>query len=107
MLEESVNPVGQIEVLADGTIQVREQTLILRDGKPISNPIYHRYVLRPGDQLRVDHPRIAAISLAVWTPEVIAARKKTDADAVLAEQLALSRAQVQPDVAPAVNGNVL
>lgn len=78
MLTEQTNPVDRIEVLPDGSLQVREATVILRDGVPITSAAFNRYVLRPGDAAAGKDPRIVAIASAVWTPEVIAARQAAD-----------------------------
>jgi hypothetical protein len=71
MLEELVIPDDQIEVLRDGSLQVRVATLILRDGVPDDSyaPRYHRYVLHPGDDLEAQPSRVAAIAAAVWTEQ--------------------------------------
>ncbi len=75
MLEEFVVPNDQVEVRPDGTIQVREATVIVRDGVRDESfpPRYHRYVLAPGDDLTDRHPQIVAIAQSIWTDEVIAA----------------------------------
>ena len=74
-LEEKVIAADRIEILEDGSLQIREATIILRDGEP--DPTYpakyHRYVLHPGDDLSGRDARIAAVAEAAWTPEVIAA----------------------------------
>jgi hypothetical protein len=74
-LDEITLPADRIEVLADGTIQVREATVILRNGKrdPAIPPRYHRYVLHPGANLAGRDDRIAAVASAVWTGDVVAA----------------------------------
>ncbi len=64
----------RIEVLADGSLQVRDATAIHRDGArdPSFPPRYHRYVLHPGADLANAPARVAAIAAAVWTEEVVA-----------------------------------
>jgi hypothetical protein len=73
MLTEQTNPTDRIEVLPDGSLQIREATAVLRDGvvDPEFPPRYHRYVLHPGDDVSERDARIAAIAAAVWTDEVI------------------------------------
>lgn len=67
--------VDKLEVLADGTVQVREANEILRDGVVISKQ-YHRYVIHIGDA-NPDVSRLDADSLAIVnaarTPERLAA----------------------------------
>ena len=64
--------IGQIEVIANNCVQVRQDTIIKDDGVEISKT-YHRHVLAPGDNLDNQDPKVRAIAEAVWTPEVIAA----------------------------------
>lgn len=63
--------IDQIEVIRNGTIQVREATLVLRDGIEIAKT-YHRYCLYPGQDLAGQPAQVAAIATAAWTPEVVA-----------------------------------
>lgn len=77
MLIEATIPFDSVEVLADGTIQVREATVILRDsvrdeGFP---PRYRRYVLEPGADLAGMDERVTAIAASVWAPDIVAAAK--------------------------------
>lgn len=76
-LTEQIIPVDRIEVLQGGSIQVREATVILRDGvhDPSMPPRYHRYVLMPGDDLKDKDPQIVAVAKAVWTPAGIEKRE--------------------------------
>jgi hypothetical protein len=73
MLEERVFPAERVEVLEDGSIQVREATVIIREGvaDPSYPPRYHRYVLHPGDDLSGRDARITAVAAAAWTADVI------------------------------------
>lgn len=75
MLTEHVIAADSITVTNRGCIEVREATVILRDGErdPSFAPRYHRYVLNPGDDLSGKDPRIAAVAGAVWTEEIVAA----------------------------------
>lgn len=67
--------VDKLEVLADGSVQVREANQILRDGQVISQS-YHRYVIHIADALpdlsRLDAASIAVVT-AARTPERLAA----------------------------------
>ena len=62
----------KIEVLENGTIQVRCATRIDEDGTTLSSS-FHRHVLHPGQDLTDQDPKVVAIASAVHTPEVIAA----------------------------------
>ena len=64
--------IDKIEVLEQGTIQVRQITRVIEDGTELSAS-YHRWSLSPGDDLTGQEPKVVAIANAVWTPEVIAA----------------------------------
>jgi len=66
--------ISRREVLADGQIQVRTDTVIERDGVEISRAI-HRHVVVPGDDLSKEDSRVAEIGAVVHTAEVIAAFK--------------------------------
>jgi len=70
----------KIEVLENGTIQVRCATRVLEDGAVLSSS-FHRHVLAPNDDLTDQDPKVVAIAQATWTPEVIAAY-----EAMVAEQ---------------------
>jgi hypothetical protein len=70
----------KIEVLENGTIQVRCATRVLEDGVVLSSS-FHRHVLHPNQDLTDQDPKVVAIAQATWTPEVIEAY-----EAMLAEQ---------------------
>jgi archaellum component FlaF (FlaF/FlaG flagellin family) len=71
MLEKIVS-VDLIEVIENGSIQVRTKTAILEDGKAISSQL-HRHVVVPGADVSAEDAKVKAIAAAVHTPEVIAA----------------------------------
>ena len=60
------------EVLPDGQIQVRTDTVIERDGVEITRSI-HRHVVAPGDNLSGEDESVQVVGNAVHTDEVIAA----------------------------------
>jgi hypothetical protein len=66
--------IGSREVLADGQIQVRTDTVIERDGVEISRA-YHRHVLAPGDSITDQDPAVQRIAMAEHTPATVAAYK--------------------------------
>ena len=57
--------VDKIEVLENGTIQVRAAIRVLEDGEVLSSA-YHRHVLQPGDDLTNEDPKVVAIANAAW-----------------------------------------
>ena len=71
MLEKIVS-VDLIEVIENGSVQVRIKTAILEDGKAISSQL-HRHVVAPGDDYSAEDAKVQAICAIVHTPEVIAA----------------------------------
>jgi hypothetical protein len=72
MALEKVVSVDLIEVVENGTIQVRTKTAILEDGNQISGQ-FHRHVVVPGADYSQENAKVQAIASAVHTPEVIAA----------------------------------
>jgi len=76
MALEEKSVVDKVEVLLNGSIQVRRRDQVLKDGVEIA-ATYHRHVLQPGDILTNEDPRVIAIAEATWTPEVIQAYQDT------------------------------
>ncbi len=70
LTEETI--VDKIEVVENGSVQVRTATVIKRDSTEI-NRSFHRHVLAPGDDLTDQDARVTAIANATWTDEVVAA----------------------------------
>lgn len=64
--------IDKIEVVEDGTVQVREATRIFKDGEQIAQT-YHRWTLTPGQDVSDQPDNVKAICQATWTPEIIAA----------------------------------
>jgi hypothetical protein len=73
MLEKIVS-VDLIEVVENGSIQVRTKTAIKEDGKQISGT-FHRHVVAPGDDFSKEDARVQAICKATHTKDVVAAYK--------------------------------
>ena len=61
-----------IEVVENGSVQVRTKTAILEDGKEISSK-FHRHVVAPGADYSAEDAKVQAICAAIHTPEVVAA----------------------------------
>jgi len=73
MLEKIVS-VDLIEVIENGSVQVRTKTAIMEDGKQISGT-FHRSVVAPGDDYSKQDARVQAICAATHTADVIATYK--------------------------------
>ena len=71
MLEKVVS-VDLIEVVENGSIQVRTKTAIKEDGVEISSK-FHRHVVVPGADYSAEDAKVQAIAASIHTPEVIAA----------------------------------
>ncbi len=66
-----VTRVDRIEVLEDGSVQVRRATHIEEDGVRITEPTYHRSAYTPGAEVAHEHARVKAITDVVWTKDVV------------------------------------
>ena len=66
--------VDRIEVVENGSVQVRTKTLIKEDGKEISST-FHRHVVAPGNDYSAETERVKAICAATHTQDVIDAYK--------------------------------
>jgi hypothetical protein len=74
-LEKKIT-VDLIEVLENGSIQVRTKTVIKEDGTDISSN-FHRHVILPGADYSAEDAKVQAIASSIHTPEVIAAYQAT------------------------------
>ena len=74
MALEKVIIVDRIEVIENGSVQVRTATRIIEDGKQISGT-FHRHIVAPGDDYSNEDARVQAICAATHTSKVIAAYK--------------------------------
>jgi TPP-dependent indolepyruvate ferredoxin oxidoreductase alpha subunit len=61
--------IDQIEVVRDFFIQVRQATIIERDGEFVSRT-FHRWVLTPDMDISDQEQKVKDIANAAWTPEV-------------------------------------
>jgi len=57
--------IDKIEVLENGTLQVRSAIRVLEDGQVLSQS-FHRHVLEPGADLSNETERVKAVATAVW-----------------------------------------
>jgi len=72
MALEKQTVVDKIEVIENGSVQVRTATRIVEDSNVISTN-YHRHVVAPGQDYSQEDARVQTICAAVHTPEIIAA----------------------------------
>jgi len=71
MLEKIVS-VDLIQVIENGSIQVRTKTAIKEDGVEISSK-FHRHVVVPGADVSAEDAKVQAIAASIHTPAVITA----------------------------------
>ena len=71
MLEKQI-VVDLIEVVENGSVQVRTKTAIVEDGVQISGT-FHRHVVVPGDDYSQEDAKVQSICASIHTAEVIAA----------------------------------
>lgn len=72
MALEKVISVDLIEVVENGSIQVRTKTAIKENGIEISSK-FHRHVVVPGADYSQEDAKVQAIAASIHTTEVIAA----------------------------------
>ena len=82
MALEKIVVVDRIEVIENGSVQVRIKTAIMEDGQQISGT-YHRHVVAPGDDYAGEDARVQAICAAAHTAEVVAAYQAAQAAQVV------------------------
>jgi hypothetical protein len=71
MALSEVKVIDKVEVVENGTLQVREATKIMKDGEEIAKT-YHRWSFAPGSDVSEMPPNVQAIAAAAWTVEVVA-----------------------------------
>jgi hypothetical protein len=72
-LEKEIK-IDRIEVVENGTVQVRQATIISEDGNQISRT-FHRWCITPGEDYSTQEQQVQDICKVAHTPEVIAAYK--------------------------------
>ena len=77
MLEKIVI-VDRIEVIENGSVQVRTKTVIKEDGVEISSK-FARHVIAPGADVSGEDAKVQAIAASIHTADVIAAYKAASA----------------------------
>ena len=71
--------IDRIEIVEQGIIQVRQATIIERDGEFVSRT-FHRWVLTPDMDISDQEQKVKDIANAAWTPEVRQAYETFKAD---------------------------
>ena len=61
--------IDRIEIVENGVLQVRQATVIERDGEFVSRT-FHRWVLTPDSDISTQEQKVKDIANAAWTPEV-------------------------------------
>ncbi len=64
--------IDQIEIVENGTVQVRQATIITEDGNQVSRT-FHRWCIAPGKDYSTQEQQVQDICKVAHTPEVIAA----------------------------------
>jgi len=64
--------IDKIEVVENGTVQVRQATIITEDGNEISRT-FHRWCIAPGEDYSTQEQQVQDICKVTHTAEVIAA----------------------------------
>jgi len=67
-----ITKVDKIEIVENGSIQIRTATIIERDAVEISRS-FHRHIKHPVEDVTNEDPKVQAVANAIWTAEVIAA----------------------------------
>ncbi len=75
---EKTTLVDKIEIVENGSVQVRTAVRIVENGQVISQS-FQRHVIAPGADYSGEDARVQAICAAVHTPEVIATHQAAQA----------------------------
>lgn len=65
MALEEIKVIDKIEVVENGTVQVREVTRIMKDGEQIAHT-YHRWSFEKGADISSMPEKVQAIAAAAW-----------------------------------------
>ena len=71
---EKQTKINQVEVVENGTVQVRQATIITEDGNQLSRT-FHRWCIAPGEDYSTQEQQVQDICKVTHTPEVIEAYK--------------------------------
>ena len=70
-LEKQIK-IDRIEVIENGTVQVRQATIITENGSQVSRT-FHRWCITPSEDYSTQEQQVQDICKVAHTPEVIAA----------------------------------
>jgi hypothetical protein len=70
-LTENIS-IDQIEIVGNWNIQVRQATIITKNGEQVARS-FHRWVLNPDSDISGQEQKVQDICNVAWTPEVKAA----------------------------------
>jgi hypothetical protein len=73
------NIADKIEVVENGTVQVRTANIVLKDGVELARN-FHRHTIAPGQDYSAEDQKVQDICAAVHTAEVIAAYEAAQAE---------------------------
>ena len=73
--------IDKIEILEDGTIQIREVTRVLKDGVQVAET-YHRKCFAPTDSVAELPTNVVNIASLVRTPEVVSKYVAEELDSI-------------------------
>lgn len=76
MTLKKITSIDQIEIVENGTVQVRSKTAIMEDDVQIS-AFFQRHVINPGDDYSNESDRVKAVCAAIHTKELIEAYRKS------------------------------
>ena len=73
--------IDKIEILEDGTIQVRRARYVIdtATGDRIAGPQYHRVAYYPGQSIPAEDAKVRRHAESAWTDEVVTAYKAQQA----------------------------
>lgn len=63
--------IGELAILPDGQVRVRQDTIICDDSVEISRT-FHSHVIAPGDDLVAEDPWVRKVATAIHTADVVA-----------------------------------
>jgi hypothetical protein len=61
--------IDKIEIVGDWNIQIRQATIIEKDGEQVARS-FHRWSLNPDSDINGQEQKVQDIANAAWTPEV-------------------------------------
>jgi len=71
--------IDKIEILLDGTMQIRQATIIIEDVAEIGRT-YKRWVLTPGQNISKQTQKVKNVANHIWTADVVTAYKNNHKD---------------------------